>query len=102
MAVGNGNRKKIVVVGLGMVGISFIEKLLKLDARSREYDILVFGEEPYLSYNRVGLTSFFEHRQVDSLYLKPREWVSCFSSNIHRIYWLPSRQLADCCLALAV
>lgn len=70
-----GNRKKIVVVGLGMVGISFIEKMMKLDARRREYDIVVLGEEPHLAYNRVGLTSFFDHRKVDNLYLNPLEWV---------------------------
>lgn len=69
-----GPRKRVVVVGLGMVGISFIEKLLKLDARTREYDIIVVGEEAHLAYNRVGLTSFFEHRKVENLYLNPREW----------------------------
>ncbi|KAK0617415.1 hypothetical protein B0T14DRAFT_498432 [Immersiella caudata] len=69
-----GGRKRVVVVGLGMVGISFIEKLLKLDARAREYDITVIGDEPHLAYNRVGLTSFFEHRKVENLYLNPREW----------------------------
>ncbi|KAI1112221.1 nitrite reductase [Nemania sp. NC0429] len=67
-------RTKIVVVGLGMVGIAFIEKVLKLDARAREYDIVVIGDEPHLAYNRVGLTSFFEHRKVENLYLNPREW----------------------------
>ncbi|XXG96120.1 Nitrite reductase [NAD(P)H] [Hypoxylon texense] len=67
-------RTKLVVVGLGMVGIAFIEKLLKLDARSREYDIVVIGEEPHLAYNRVGLTSFFSHRKVENLYLNPKEW----------------------------
>ncbi|KAL8363696.1 hypothetical protein RB601_009457 [Gaeumannomyces tritici] len=81
MAVGTSNRKKVVVVGLGMVGISFIEKLLKLDARSREYDIVVLGEEKYLAYNRVGLTSFFEHRKVDSLYLNPQEWYDAIEDN---------------------
>ncbi|KAH8884684.1 nitrite reductase [Thozetella sp. PMI_491] len=69
-----GHRKKVVVVGLGMVGISFIEKLLKLDVRSREYDIVVVGEEPHLAYNRVGLTSFFEHRRIENLYLNPKDW----------------------------
>ncbi|KAI1772290.1 nitrite reductase [Hypoxylon cercidicola] len=67
-------RTKLVVVGLGMVGIAFIEKLLKLDARAREYDIVVIGEEPHLAYNRVGLTSFFGHRKVENLYLNPKEW----------------------------
>jgi len=69
-----GSRKRVVVVGLGMVGISFIEKLLKLDARAREYNITVVGEEKHVAYNRVGLTTFFEHRKVEKLYLNPLEW----------------------------
>ncbi|TKX20399.1 nitrite reductase [NAD(P)H] [Elsinoe australis] len=68
------DRKRVVVVGLGMVGIAFIEKLLKLDVKRREYDITVIGEEPHLAYNRVGLTSFFQHRAVENLYLNPKEW----------------------------
>ncbi|KAI6829740.1 Nitrite reductase [Hortaea werneckii] len=67
-------RKRIVVVGLGMVGVAFIEKLLKLDVKRREYDIIVIGEEPHLAYNRVGLTSFFQHREVENLYLNPASW----------------------------
>ncbi|OAL23482.1 hypothetical protein AYO22_06532 [Fonsecaea multimorphosa] len=70
----SGPRKKVVVVGLGMVGIAFVEKLLKLDAKRKEYDVVVIGEEPHLAYNRVGLTSFFQHRQVESLYLNPEAW----------------------------
>ncbi|OJD34387.1 nitrite reductase [Diplodia corticola] len=69
-------RKKVVVVGLGMVGIAFIEKLLKYDVKRHEYDVVVIGEEPHLAYNRVGLTSFFQHRQVENLYLNPKEWYS--------------------------
>ncbi|PMD55766.1 nitrite reductase-like protein [Hyaloscypha bicolor E] len=71
-----GQRKKVVIVGLGMVGISFIEKLIKLDAKRREYDIIVIGDEGHLAYNRVGLTSFFQHRKVENLYLNPKEWYS--------------------------
>ncbi|KAI4129400.1 MAG: hypothetical protein LQ347_003781 [Umbilicaria vellea] len=67
-------RKKLVVIGLGMVGIAFIEKLMKMDAKRREYDIVVIGEEAHLAYNRVGLTSFFQHRKVENLYLNKREW----------------------------
>ena len=50
------------------------EKLMKLDAKRKEYDVVVIGEEPHLAYNRVGLTSFFQHRQVESLYLNPQSW----------------------------
>ena len=35
---------------------------------------MVIGEEPHLAYNRVGLTSFFQHRVVENLYLNPKEW----------------------------
>ncbi|MCJ1479132.1 hypothetical protein MMC13_007816 [Lambiella insularis] len=69
-------RKQIVVIGLGMVGIAFIEKLLKMDSKRREYDIVVIGEESHLAYNRVGLTSFFQHRKVENLYLNPKDWYS--------------------------
>ncbi|MCJ1351903.1 MAG: hypothetical protein MMC33_001887 [Icmadophila ericetorum] len=69
-----GQRKKVVVVGLGMVGIAFIEKLLKMDSKRREYDIVVIGEESHLAYNRVGLTSFFQHRNVENLYLNSIDW----------------------------
>lgn len=51
---------------------------MKLDAKTREYDIIVIGEEPHLAYNRVGLTSFFQHRKVSNLYLNPESWVSYF------------------------
>ncbi|KAI9892823.1 MAG: hypothetical protein M1814_000982 [Vezdaea aestivalis] len=68
--------KRVVIVGLGMVGVAFIEKLMKLDAKRREYDIIVIGEEPHVAYNRVGLTSFFQHRKVEELYLNPKSWYS--------------------------
>jgi nitrite reductase (NAD(P)H) len=48
---------------------------MKYDVKRREYDIIVIGEEPHLAYNRVGLTSFFQHRKVENLYLNPKEWV---------------------------
>lgn len=51
------------------------EKITKLDAQRRQYDIFVIGEEPHVAYNRVGLTSFFQHRKAEELYLNPKEWV---------------------------
>lgn len=52
------------------------EKLLKYDVKRREYDVVVIGEEPHLAYNRVGLTSFFQHREVENLYLNSKDWYS--------------------------
>ena len=51
------------------------EKVIKLDAKQHQYHIVVIGEEPHLAYNRVTLSSFFEHRNVEDLYLNPKEWV---------------------------
>ncbi|KAI5857959.1 nitrite reductase [Tricharina praecox] len=67
-------RKRVVIVGLGMVAISFIEKLLKADPDHTCFSITVIGEEAHVAYNRVGLTSFFEHRKIEELYLNPKEW----------------------------
>ncbi|KAF9267857.1 nitrite reductase [Marasmius fiardii PR-910] len=65
----------IFVVGLGMVGIAFIEKLLSLDEAKR-YRIVTCGEESHFAYNRVALTEYFQHRSVEKLYLNPVEWYS--------------------------
>ncbi|RXW14988.1 hypothetical protein EST38_g10867 [Candolleomyces aberdarensis] len=81
----------IFVVGLGMVGIAFIEKMLGLD--EGKYFIVTCGEEKHFAYNRVGyvndvleiflalilphsvsLTEYFEHRNVENLYLNPPSW----------------------------
>ncbi|OQE41108.1 hypothetical protein PENCOP_c005G06498 [Penicillium coprophilum] len=73
----NFQRQKIVIVGLGMVAISLIEKIIKQDTE-RKFDIVVIGEESHVAYNRVGLSSFFEHRKIEDLYLNPTEWYDSF------------------------
>lgn len=71
------------------------EKLLKLDAKRREYDVVVIGEEPHLAYNRVGLTSFFQHRKVENLYLNPQDWVSPILQTEKRCHVPLLSQLTD-------
>ncbi|CAN8139990.1 hypothetical protein THIOSC15_1980042 [uncultured Thiomicrorhabdus sp.] len=61
-------KQKIVVVGNGMVGHSFIEKLVKSEAR-QNYEIIVFGEEPRKAYDRVYLSSYFSGKTADDLSL---------------------------------
>ncbi|CAI7567274.1 unnamed protein product [Penicillium discolor] len=75
--VNHVQRQKIVIVGLGMVAISLIEKIIKQDTQQK-YDILVIGEEAHVAYNRVGLSTFFEHRKIEDLYLNPTEWYDSF------------------------
>ena len=75
---------------------------MKLDAKKREYDIVVIGEESHLAYNRVGLTSFFQHRIVENLYLNPKTWVNftawSFARSLrlmHRIVCGRSRRISQ-------
>ncbi|SDX25325.1 nitrite reductase large subunit NirB [Paenibacillus sp. CF384] len=48
-------RKKLVMIGNGMAGVSFVEQLLKLNPH--RYDISIIGAEPHPNYNRIMLSS---------------------------------------------
>ena len=74
MTVTSSNRKQtIVVIGNGMVGHRFCEKLVEFDTAG-EYRIVTFCEEPRAAYDRVGLTSFFAHRDPEKLMLARLGW----------------------------
>lgn len=66
-------KKTIVVIGNGMVGHRFCEKLIEFD-KAGEYRIVTFCEEPRAAYDRVGLTSFFAHRDPEKLMLARLDW----------------------------
>jgi nitrite reductase (NADH) large subunit len=63
----------VVVIGNGMVGHRFCEKLIEFDV-DRRYRIVTFCEEPRAAYDRVGLTSFFAHRDAEKLMLARLDW----------------------------
>ncbi|WP_308636769.1 nitrite reductase large subunit NirB [Paenibacillus silvisoli] len=48
-------RKKLVMIGNGMAGVSFVEQLLKLNPQ--RYEIAIIGAEPHPNYNRIMLSS---------------------------------------------
>lgn len=66
-------QKTIVIVGLGMAAVAFMEKMLAYDTE-KEFCIKVFGDEPELAYNRVGLTQYFTHQDPEKQLMKPRSW----------------------------
>lgn len=66
-------RKRIVVIGNGMVGQRFLEKMVEFDV-DRQFELVTFCEEPRAAYDRVGLTSFFAHRDAEKLMLARLEW----------------------------
>jgi len=66
-------RKSVVVLGNGMVGHRFVEKLTTFD-EVKQYKIVTFCEEPRAAYDRVGLTSFFAHRDAEKLMMARLDW----------------------------
>ena len=66
-------RKRLVVVGNGMVGHRFCERLVELGAVDR-YEIKVFGEETRAAYDRVHLSEFFSGRGAEELSFTSRSW----------------------------
>lgn len=66
------NTKKIVVIGNGMVGYKFCEKLTTWGIE--EISLTVFGEEPRVAYDRVHLSSYFEGKSAEDMLMAPSDW----------------------------
>jgi NAD(P)H-nitrite reductase large subunit len=74
--------KSIVVIGHGMVGHRFCERLVEYDTQ-RRYRIVTFCEEPRAAYDRVGLTQFFAHRDAQKLMLANIDWYKDYGIELH-------------------
>ncbi|WP_298776402.1 nitrite reductase large subunit NirB [uncultured Shewanella sp.] len=62
------NHKGVLVVGNGMVGHRFIDTLIQSDEK-RDFSITTFSEEPFLAYDRVQLTQYFNGKTKQDLAL---------------------------------
>ncbi|WP_138439868.1 nitrite reductase large subunit NirB [Marinobacter alexandrii] len=67
------SKKTLIVVGNGMVGHHFLEQLVASPAAA-EYDILVFGEEKQLAYDRVHLSEYFAGSTHTDLAMGTSDW----------------------------
>ena len=65
--------QRLVVVGNGMVGHRFCERLREADPAGA-YRVTVVGEEPRPAYDRLHLTDYFVDRSADKLALGTRAW----------------------------
>lgn len=66
-------KQRLVVIGNGMAGMRTIEELL--NASPDQYDITVFGAEPYGNYNRIMLSAVLAgDKTVEDIVINPREW----------------------------
>ncbi|GAB2646928.1 nitrite reductase large subunit NirB [Emticicia sediminis] len=77
----NGTNIRVVVVGNGMVGYKFCEKLI---AKAKDsFDIVVFGEEPRPAYDRVHLSEYFAGKTAEDLTMAPLDWYFDNGIKIH-------------------
>jgi nitrite reductase (NADH) large subunit len=70
----------VIVVGNGMVGYKFCEKLI---SRSSNFNIIVFGEEPRRAYDRVHLSEYFNGKSADDLSLSTQAWYAENGITLH-------------------
>ncbi|HEY0108366.1 MAG TPA: FAD-dependent oxidoreductase, partial [Fibrella sp.] len=66
--------RRVVVIGNGMVGYKFCEKLVAKEKKGQRFTITVFGEEPRVAYDRVHLSAYFDGKTGDELTLAPQSW----------------------------
>ena len=72
--------KKIVIIGNGMVGHKFCEKII---SKTDQYRLIVFGEEPRIAYDRVHLSEYFAGKTADDLSLSSLSWYSDNRITLH-------------------
>ncbi|MCK8494637.1 nitrite reductase large subunit NirB [Spirosoma sp. RP8] len=75
--------KHVVVIGNGMVGYKFCEKLVAKQKDQGRFTVTVFGEEPRSAYDRVHLSAYFSGKTADDLTLAPVEWYAENNINLY-------------------
>jgi NAD(P)H-dependent nitrite reductase large subunit/NAD(P)H-dependent nitrite reductase small subunit len=75
-------QQTLVVIGNGMVGHRFLEHIVDQDV-AKHYRVVTFCEEPRAAYDRVGLTSFFAHRDAEKLMMARKEWYEQNEIDLH-------------------
>lgn len=73
---------KIVIIGNGMAGYKFCEKLLAKKG-NQPFELTVFGEEMRPAYDRVHLSEYFAGKSADDLTLAPAEWYISNGISLH-------------------
>ncbi len=74
---------KIVIIGNGMVGYKFCEKLVAKMNPTHVNSITVFGEEIRPAYDRVHLSEFFAGKTAEDLSMAPKEWYADNNITLH-------------------
>lgn len=67
------SKQNLVIVGNGMVGHHLVERLVEANA-TEHYTITVIGEERFVAYDRVHLSSVFSGQSHQDLLLSSEDW----------------------------
>lgn len=76
------SRRTVVVVGNGMVGHRFCERLTARD-ENRAFSLVTFCEEPRPAYDRVNLSRYFEDRDAEALRIARESWYDEHGITLH-------------------
>ena len=76
-------KQKLVVIGNGMAGARTVEEILARGG-GEQFDITMFGDEPYGNYNRILLSNVLNGTQdAADIFLNPLEWYTENSVTLH-------------------
>ena len=77
------DKQKLVVIGNGMAGARTVEEILARGG-GEQFEITMFGDEPYGNYNRILLSNVLNGSQDPSdIFLNPMEWYAENDVKLH-------------------
>ncbi|MFL1404895.1 nitrite reductase large subunit NirB [Marinobacter sp. M1N3S26] len=76
------SNKTLIVIGNGMVGHHFLEQFMATPAAD-EYNVIVFGEEKQLAYDRVHLSEYFGGSTHADLAMGTADWYADNDIDLH-------------------
>ena len=76
-------KQRLVVIGNGMAGARAVEEVLARGG-AEQFDITMFGDEPYGNYNRILLSNVLSGAQdTDEIYLNTLDWYDLNGIHLH-------------------
>ena len=78
-----GSRRRLVVIGNGMAGARAVEEILARGGAA-QFDITMFGDEPYGNYNRIMLSHVLSGEESDAdIFLNSLPWYEEHGITLH-------------------
>src|SRR4051794_22850999 len=76
-------RQRLVVIGNGMAGARAVEEILARGG-AEQFEITMFGDEPYGNYNRILLSNVLNGTQnAQEIFLNPLAWYAENDITLH-------------------